>query len=189
MDLPLSLRMAKSVERRYRPGMMAWHYEHGLVLYASLRAADIHSDDTIYPWVYSMYDKLISSDGTIATYREGEYNLDQINAGKTLFALADRSGEERFSLAADRLHKQLVNHPRCKCGVFWHKEIYIRKSIRGRFGLMDFIWKVLSQLNTARDITTAQGSMISQSKSRLHILFFATLRQAFFIMPTMNRRA
>ena len=124
MDLPLSLRMAKSVERRYRPGMMAWHYEHGLVLYASLRAADIHSDDTIYPWVYSMYDKLISSDGTIATYREGEYNLDQINAGKTLFALADRSGEERFSLAADRLHKQLVNHPRCKCGVFWHKEIY-----------------------------------------------------------------
>ena len=31
--------MVKSVEGRYRPGMMAWHYEHGLVLYASLAAA------------------------------------------------------------------------------------------------------------------------------------------------------
>ena len=124
MDLPLSLRMAKSVESRYRPGMMLWHYEHGLVLYASLRSAEVHGDASVYPWVYSMYDKLIGQDGSIATYREGEYNLDQINAGKTLFALADKSGEERFSLAADRLHHQLLNHPRCKCGVFWHKEIY-----------------------------------------------------------------
>lgn len=124
MDTPLSLRLVKSVEERYRPGMMAWHYEHGLVLYASLRAADIYGDETIYPWVYSMYDKVIGKEGTIATYREGEYNLDQINAGKTLFALAERSGEERFLLAADRLHNQLMKHPRCKCGVFWHKEIY-----------------------------------------------------------------
>ena len=124
MDLPLSLRMAKSVEGRYRPGMMLWHYEHGLVLYASLKSADTYNDDSIFPWVYSMYDRLIEKDGSIKTYREGEYNLDQINAGKTLFTLADRSGEERFLLAADRLHHQLVNHPRCKCGVFWHKEIY-----------------------------------------------------------------
>ncbi len=124
MEAPLSLRMAKSVEGRYRPGMMAWHYEHGLVLYASLAAADIHGDETVYPWVYSMYDRLIGKDGSIATYREGEYNLDQINAGKTLFTLADRSGEERFLLAADRLHRQIESQPRCKCGVFWHKEIY-----------------------------------------------------------------
>ena len=73
-NLPLSLQMAKSVEKRYRPGMMQWHYEHGLVLYASLRAADYHGDDSIYPWVYSMYDRLIGEDGTIATYREGEFN-------------------------------------------------------------------------------------------------------------------
>lgn len=123
-QLPLSLQMAKSVEHAYRPGMMRWHYEHGLVLFASLKSADLHKDETIYPWVYDMYDKLIGKDGTIATYREGEYNLDQINAGRALFTLADRSGEERFSLASDRLKRQLVNQPRCKCGVYWHKEIY-----------------------------------------------------------------
>ena len=123
-NLPLSLQMAKSVEKRYRPGMMQWHYEHGLVLYASLRAADYHGDDSIYPWVYSMYDRLIGEDGTIATYREGEFNLDQINAGRGLFPLEDRSGEKRFALAQDALKSQLIKHPRCLNGVYWHKEIY-----------------------------------------------------------------
>ena len=123
-ELPLSLAVAKSVEKRYRPGMMKWHYEHGLVLLASLRAAEHYGDESVYPWVYSMYDPLIGPDGTIKTYREGEYNLDQINAGRNLFKLADKSGEERFLKATDRLHSQLEHQPRCKNGVFWHKEIY-----------------------------------------------------------------
>lgn len=123
-NYPLSLKMAKSVEQRYRPGMMNWHYEHGLVLFASLNAATFHGDDSIYPWVYSMYSPLIGEDGTIATYREGEYNLDQINAGRALFTLADRSGEKRFALAQDRLWSQLRTQPRTKSGVYWHKEIY-----------------------------------------------------------------
>ena len=123
-NLPLSLKMAKSVENRYRPGMMHWHYEHGLVLFASLKSASFHKDESIYPWVYSMYSPLIGEDGSIATYREGEFNLDQINAGRTLFPLYDISKEERFSLAQDRLASQLKNQPRTKSGVYWHKEIY-----------------------------------------------------------------
>lgn len=123
-QLPLSLAIAKSVESYYRPGMMLWHYEHGLVLYASLKSAEYHKNDSVYPWVYSMYDSLIGQDGAIATYREGEFNLDQINAGRALFKLYDESGEERFMKAADRLRSQLVHQPRTKCGVYWHKEIY-----------------------------------------------------------------
>ena len=122
--LPLSLQMTKSVGKRYRPGMMIWHYEHGLVLFASLKAAELHNDPTIYPWVYSMYDCLIGKDGTIATYREGEFNLDQINAGRALFTLEDKSGENRFREAEDRLKSQLIHQPRCLNGVYWHKEIY-----------------------------------------------------------------
>ena len=120
----LSLKMANSVKSYYRPGDMKWHYEHGLVLYASLRAGNHYGDDSIYPWVYSMYDRLIGEDGSIATYREGEFNLDQINAGRALFEIYDRSGEERFIKAADRLKSQLIHQPRCLNGVYWHKEIY-----------------------------------------------------------------
>lgn len=122
--MPLSLAIAKSVESYYRPGMMLWHYEHGLVLYASLKSAAFHEDESVYPWVYSMYDRLIAEDGTIATYREGEFNLDQINAGRALFPLYDKSGEERFIKACDKLRGQLVRQPRTKSGVYWHKEIY-----------------------------------------------------------------
>ena len=119
MGIPLSADMVRSVENRFRPGMMRWRYEDGLVLYASLGA----SDDA-YDWVHSMYSCVIGSDGSISGYREGEYNLDMINAGKTLLPLYERSGEERFLKAAERLHRQLESQPRCRCGVYWHKEIY-----------------------------------------------------------------
>ena len=71
-----------------------------------------------------MYNPMIDSDGSIKTYRKGEYNLDQINAGRALFPLYDRSGEERFIRAASLLREQLETQPRCRCGVYWHKEIY-----------------------------------------------------------------
>ena len=124
MPVPLSLALVQSVRKRYTPGMMVWHYEHGHVLLASLVSAEEHGDDTVYPWVYSMYDRLVHDDGSIDTYRQGEYNLDMVNAGRALFRLAGRSGEERFMKAAERLHRQLESQPRCHNGVYWHKEIY-----------------------------------------------------------------
>ncbi len=124
MKKAFSLEMVESVEKRYTRGMMKWHYEHGLVLFASLSVSSYYSIPSIYDWVYSLYDPMIKENGEILTYRKGEYNLDQINAGRALFTLYDRSKEERFSLALDELHNQLNTQPRCKCGVYWHKEIY-----------------------------------------------------------------
>ncbi len=121
----LSLAMARSVKERYTKGMMRWHYEHGLVIQACLAVGQhYHQEEEFSSWAYDMYDPLIDQDGKIATYRQGEYNLDQINAGRNLFYLYERTGEDRFLLAAQRLKEQLVHHPRTFSGVFWHKEIY-----------------------------------------------------------------
>jgi len=121
----LSLAMARSVEARYTKGMMRWHYEHGLVIQACLAVGQhYHLEEEHSSWAYGMYDPLIAQDGQIATYRQGEYNLDQINAGRNLFYLYEKTGEERFLLAAHRLKEQLLHHPRTFSGVFWHKEIY-----------------------------------------------------------------
>lgn len=120
----LSQEIVKSVQKRYHSGMMKWHYEHGLVLFASLLVAEKYNDDSIVKWVYSLYDPMIAEDGTIKTYRKGEYNLDQINAGRALFILYDKTGEERFRKAQDVLREQLETQPRCLNGVYWHKEIY-----------------------------------------------------------------
>lgn len=120
----LSLAMARSVKARYTQGMMRWHYEHGLVIQACLAVGQHYREDEFLAWAYGMYDPLIAKDGQIATYREGEYNLDQINAGRNLFPLYESTKEERFLLAAQRLKEQLLHQPRTLSGVFWHKEIY-----------------------------------------------------------------
>ncbi|MCH3907311.1 MAG: glycoside hydrolase family 88 protein [Sphaerochaeta sp.] len=119
MHEPLSLQMARHVQEIYRPGMMKWHYEHGLVIMASLAA-----DPALFSWAYQLYDPMIAQDGTIATYREGEFNLDQINAGRNLFTFYEKTGEQRFIAASRILRDQLAHQPRTKSGVFWHKEIY-----------------------------------------------------------------
>lgn len=120
----LSLAMARSVKARYAKGMMRWHYEHGLVIQACLAVGQHYHQEEFASWAYGMYDPFIAQDGQIATYRQGEYNLDQINAGRNLFFLHAHTGEERFLLAAHHLKEQLVHHPRTFSGVFWHKEIY-----------------------------------------------------------------
>ena len=69
-------------------------------------------------------DSLVRADGSIATYSATEYNLDQINEGRALFALADRTHDPRYMRAADALREQLRTHPRTAEGGFWHKKIY-----------------------------------------------------------------
>ena len=120
----LSLRMAKSVVARYKPVMMRWHYEHGLVIQSCLAVGKSYDQAELLDWAYEMYDPLIACDGHIATYRQGEYNLDQINAGRNLFTLYEHTSQKRFLLAAQMLKDQLKYQPRTLSGVFWHKEIY-----------------------------------------------------------------
>jgi unsaturated rhamnogalacturonyl hydrolase len=75
-------------------------------------------------YVKKSIDSLVHADGTIATYAATEYNLDQINEGRALFALADRTHDTRYMRAADALRAQLRTHPRTAEGGFWHKQIY-----------------------------------------------------------------
>lgn len=119
-----SVRMVDSVIARYAKAQMQWHYEHGLMIHSAIEVAKTHGRTDIITWAYSMYDPFIAADGAIKTYRLGEYNLDQINAGRNLFPLYEYSGEERFMLAANLLKRQLNSQPRTFGGIYWHKEIY-----------------------------------------------------------------
>ncbi|MDR0723455.1 MAG: glycoside hydrolase family 88 protein [Treponema sp.] len=121
---PVSQRMAYSVMNRYTPAQVKWHYEHGLVL-QSIYAVGKHTGNPQYcSWVKAMYDTIVSADGTIRGYREAEYNLDQINPGKTLFSLYRDFGEDRYRTGIETLRNQLRIQPRTKAGGFWHKQIY-----------------------------------------------------------------
>jgi len=120
----ISERMALSVRKRYAPGQMQWHYEHGLVI-QSIYAVGVRTGNPEYAaWAERMYDTQIAADGTIGTYRRDDFNLDQINPGKMLFDLLSLTGDARYRTAIETLCAQLAEQPRTESGGFWHKKIY-----------------------------------------------------------------
>lgn len=63
-------------------------------------------------------------DGTIRGYSKEKYNLDDVNEGKVLFELYEKTGKEKYKKAIFLLESQLEEQPRTVTGNFWHKQIY-----------------------------------------------------------------
>lgn len=117
--------MSRSDADGYHPELkQRWAYVPGMTLLALLRVWDLTKDEKFYDYVKKHLDLFIEADGNIRTYELEEYNLDQINEGKVLFALYKRTGEDRYAKAAHLLAMQLKGHPRTSEGGFWHKKIY-----------------------------------------------------------------
>ena len=76
-------------------------------------------------YVDAWYDAIIDSTGRIGmNYKKSNYSLDHICPGRTLFALYDITGKEKYRAAMDTLYAQLQSQPRTPEGGFWHKKIY-----------------------------------------------------------------
>jgi unsaturated rhamnogalacturonyl hydrolase len=158
--LPLAERMARSVMSRYTQDQVQWHYEHGLVLQSIFAVGSAVHNPEYHDWVRMMYDTKIRPDGSIATYKKDEFNLDQINPGKILFDLFAKTGEARYRTAIEILREQLRNQPRTASNGFWHKKIYpwqmwldglymqapFYARYAAEFGTIDDFQDVLSQL-------------------------------------------
>lgn len=101
-----------------------WAYVPGMLLMAMARAGvQLHQSEYV-SFMERHMDTFIGDDGSIRTYRLEEYNLDQINEGKNLFLLYQKTGEKRYAEAAHLLAAQLIGHPRTSEGGFWHKKVY-----------------------------------------------------------------
>ncbi len=110
---------------RVRQGKPAhWNYIDGCMLNALLTLSDITGDPLYGDFVETFVDAFIAEDGTIRTYDAAKYNLDDINEGRVLFPLYQRTGKEKYRRAADHLVQQLQSQPRTAEGNFWHKLIY-----------------------------------------------------------------
>lgn len=110
---------------RVREGKPAnWNYIDGCMLNSLLSMSEITGDGQYADFVERFVDSFIEDDGTIRTYQPEKFNLDDINEGRVLFAVWERTQKEKFRLAANRLHEQLLLQPRTSEGNFWHKKIY-----------------------------------------------------------------
>jgi unsaturated rhamnogalacturonyl hydrolase len=101
-----------------------WHYEDGLMAMAIDAAGRALSRPELSERALSAIAALVGPDGSMAGYRESEYNLDQINPGRNLFRLLETQGDARYEKALHALRGQLERQPRCPSGGFWHKKVY-----------------------------------------------------------------
>lgn len=101
-----------------------WNYIDGCMIKAILEMYAITKDEKYFKFADAFIDYKVREDGTIDGYDINELNIDNINAGKTLFELYDLTGKEKYRKAIDLVYSQIENMPRTEEGNFWHKNIY-----------------------------------------------------------------
>ena len=101
-----------------------WNYIDGCMLTALLELSSITGEKQYADFVEGFIDAFVEEDGTIRTYSAGGHALDDINEGRVLFPLYERTGKEKYRKACDFLHQCLLEQPRTHEGSFWHKQIY-----------------------------------------------------------------
>jgi rhamnogalacturonyl hydrolase YesR len=131
-DRPWSARACDSVMAQMPVLTDKWSYEAGLVLKGCLQVWTASKDPKYFDYVKKSVDHLLDSSGNIPGYKVEDYNLDNINMGKVLFALlAQGDGAKQGDKEKDRyqhalllLRSQMKTQPRTSDGGFWHKLIY-----------------------------------------------------------------
>ena len=110
---------------KIREGKKAsWNYIDGCMLTALMEMARITGEERYSDFVRECIDHFVTEEGEIRTFKPDDCNLDDINEGRVLFELYERTGLEKYRKAADFLREQLEKHPRTHEGNFWHKAIY-----------------------------------------------------------------
>lgn len=101
-----------------------WDYIDGCMIKAILEMYTITKDEKYFAFADSFIDAKVFEDGTIDGYKVEEKNIDNVNAGKTLFELYDLTGKEKYLKAIELIYSQIKDMPRTEAGNFWHKNIY-----------------------------------------------------------------
>ncbi|MRG45866.1 hypothetical protein GFS24_12120 [Chitinophaga sp. SYP-B3965] len=101
-----------------------WTYDQGVVL-RGIEGLWQRTKDPVYlAYIKKSMDHFVEPDGNIRTYKQEDFNIDNVMPGRNLLFLYRQTRQEKYRLAAANLRKQLKEHPRTKSGGFWHKKIY-----------------------------------------------------------------
>ena len=113
-----------NIEKIKQGGKSSWNYIDGCMIKAVLELYHIKKNPEYLKFADEFIDYFVREDGSVQSYDPLEYNLDNVNAGKTLFDLYELTGKEKYRKAIDTVYSQLKGQPRTSEGNFWHKKIY-----------------------------------------------------------------
>ena len=117
-------RTAWNIENMRNNRPASWNYIDGCMMTALLSLSEITGDPSYAEFADSFIDSFVNEDGSIRTFEAEKHTLDDINEGRVLFPLYEKTGKEKYRRGADTLYRALQEHPRTPEGNFWHKTIY-----------------------------------------------------------------
>ncbi len=173
---------------KLKQGMKStWNYIDGCMIKAVLEMYAISKDEKYLKFADDFIDYRVNEDGTIDGYNVGEKNIDNVNAGKTLFELYDITGKEKYRKAIDLVYSQIEIMPRCESGNFWHKDIYPNQVwLDGMYMGQPFYMEYETRFNNRKnydDIFSQFKFVIENLRNPLNGLYFHamdTSREAFW---------
>ena len=93
---------------------------------AILEMYAITKDEKYFSFADHFIDCKVMEDGSIEGYSVEELNIDNVNAGKTLFELYDLTGKEKYRKAIDLVYSQIQKMPSYKKKEISGIKIFIR---------------------------------------------------------------
>ena len=175
---------------KIREGKKAsWNYIDGCMLTALMEMFRITGEERYAEFVRECIDHFVTEDGGIRTFKPDDSNLDDINEGRVLFELYERTGEEKYRRAAAFLREQLERHPRTVEGNFWHKAIYPNQvwldgiyMAQPFYALYEKHFGSGDYKDTVDQIKTVRARMFSEEKG-LYYHGYDASRSAFWADP------
>ncbi|MEO6005264.1 MAG: glycoside hydrolase family 88 protein, partial [Opitutus sp.] len=119
--------MARRGQTLFRGGSerARWDYTTSLFGLSLLKLAERTGEAAYADYGAKTAESFVNDDGSIATYKADEYNIDMIPAGRVLLTRYEQGhNEAKFKTAIDALRHQLRSQPRTSDGGFWHKQRY-----------------------------------------------------------------
>ncbi|MGE6628809.1 glycoside hydrolase family 88/105 protein [Bacillus sp. NPDC077027] len=117
--------LAQTIMKAYTiedlPPAGRWHYHQGVFLCGVLKLYQATGNEAYFQYVQAYADSLIDDHGNLYFRRD---ELDAIQAGLILFPLYEKTGDERYVRAAEKLRGLYNTLNKTSEGGFWHKDHY-----------------------------------------------------------------
>ncbi|MBQ0071733.1 MAG: glycoside hydrolase family 88 protein, partial [Spirochaetales bacterium] len=100
----------------------AWNYKNDISVLAAYYLYKTTGEELYKDAVLASSKYLLKDDGTVINWSAD--NIDKISFGKSLRALYDLTGDEKYRTAYLKIYENFKTYPRTVTGNFWHKDIY-----------------------------------------------------------------